>query len=1116
MIRDRLAPQDPSNINEDPIDRLSIDPTFLSEDSDRFPQVQRIATQLNQLSPEEFTLYQPIAERFAVEGNLYLLEESLGIYTQSRDYVRTLIENPEIEIEDFPIEQLLSLESEEEESEPQGFFRRGLQFFKDLLDSILQSPRYAPEILGELWELVEEHWPMMAGIAVAIIAAEMGVGLLVGIPEPTGLSKALAVFLQIFLFTVLGVSFFISITQGVIELTSWLETAAEANGDPEKIAKASRHFLWLIFYTLTALLSNQAIKKQLAPEKLRALQAMLQRSGPSHPRLPEHYAGVTLNTYRHPNDPNHVLVRVESSSPSNRLLFDPRQPFNPSRHPGSGGPPSSGSGGSPSSGSGGSGGPLWNPGGSLWNPGGSSPDGRPFFPPIVSSGGGGIQPTQPGSSSPPGSSLGDIVGSQPGTRPTEQPPIVGPQPQPLPELQPGTRPTEQPPIVGPQPGTRPTEQPPIVGPQPQPLPELQTNPRPFADPPPERQPLNVAPAPTPTTETDSDTSTTETETDSDTSTTETETDSDTSTTETETDSASIDFEPLTKLVSEVLGISIASEAEIQAIANGEVLNDEQIGQLVRHAGSWKNVLNNYVMYRGLMQQIIDYRTQAVAETANSILDNSQLINDPDLLDKIQILLTEDSKLSLHSLVSLVAAGSTEFTSDYDITASAPAGFEALEIYVVELFNELFRQQWGLESGTVFDTNVYTSGHMRPEAFFGDGRKLYLVNRIVRLLDEIGNREPGIEERQQINSIVSEIDGLRNVQNDTRLPLLEESNFDEFSRQVRPLQGELEKAVRQQYLDSKQRYGAGPEFDELSYVMSLVHMREFLNEANPGETASTDWTYVEERMTRNEVPEMLREQNRAQLYRAGQIHDELREERTRKISELRRERPNDTDENLRLMANNLLYVEYLRKVRDKLAEIRREEKAGASLEQIQRSRFELQELQSRALFFANEAYMTAIAAEQVVLNQQMRLNVRLPTPQYLASINEQMAFIGEQIAHYENNFGRALWKTSKYVDRIIFAIKTIQEQTEGQALSEVIERVERLKPLVQRLLYEVKKSKDEKLQTDEAKDEEAESIARENSDILGSNASEWRRILLDLQIDVNLEAGEYFINNPNSD
>jgi WD40 repeat protein len=115
-------------------------------------------------------------------------------------------------------------------------------------------------------------------------------------------------------------------------------------------------------------------------------------------------------------------------------------------------------------------------------------------------------------------------------------------------------------------------------------------------------------------------------------------------------------------------------------------------------------------------------------------------------------------------------------------------------------------------------------------------------------------------------------------------------------------------------------------------------------------------------------------------------------------------------------------------------------------------------------------MTAIAAEQVVLNQQIGLEVELPTAQYPASIAEQTAFIGEQIEHYENNFGRALWKTAKYADRVLTAIDTIHQQTDELVPDQkIIEHSEALKPLVETLLFDIKKNRN---LNDRQKDEAA--------------------------------------------
>jgi hypothetical protein len=55
-----------------------------------------------------------------------------------------------------------------------------------------------------------------------------------------------------------------------------------------------------------------------------------------------------------------------------------------------------------------------------------------------------------------------------------------------------------------------------------------------------------------------------------------------------------------------------------------------------------------------------------------------------------------------------ANGSANLTSDYDLSLT-PNGPDGNPAEAVAEFNELFRAAWGLEAGTVFDTNVYDKG-----------------------------------------------------------------------------------------------------------------------------------------------------------------------------------------------------------------------------------------------------------------------------------------------------------------------------------------------------------------------------------------------------------------------
>jgi hypothetical protein len=604
------------------------------------------------------------------------------------------------------------------------------------------------------------------------------------------------------------------------------------------------------------------------------------------------------------------------------------------------------------------------------------------------------------------------------------------------------------------------------------------------------------------------------------------------------------------------------------------LRHDEIELVVKSAGDWNKVKDTYVRVPNLMKQILAYRVREVLNIYNQACNSNEQLSKLDLF-------VGGNAIVRNSPIEMVAAGSNDLTSDYDVTFAAGAGNEKLESLAVREFNKFFRQKWALESGIVFDTNVYTTGHMRAPAFKGDGKKLKLVNNLVGKVDKLQNflleeippqnltedlrnqRDQKRDEmRNEINNLVGIINGLKDEGTPINLGQLEWSNVRAFTKQITLLQNKLTPKVGQEYKDSKESYGAGPEFDDLAMVMSLVHMKEFWKE-QPKDEGDPNWDNVKSGLAGNNVPGDVKILNAGRLDRASEIHTELVKERTDKIKQaeeqLRQKDPKLANDraNIEMRANNLLYEEYLLKIDEKrdevekaeenLRQIRKAEQSGEqsgeqskeALKQVNALKLQLQTLQSKAMFFANEAYMTAIAAEQVVLNQQMNLNVELPTAQYLASINEQMAFLGHQILDLKNKFSKALWKTSKYIDRILTAIETTSKQvkatldaTSQTAISdisaqvnesldatnqtvnvvpseEIMKKVGILLPLVQTLKNIKSDSSD--------KDGDAEKLAsqnnnqhpnRKNSEFLGASSAELAGKILNLATEVNNEVQSY--------
>jgi hypothetical protein len=335
-----------------------------------------------------------------------------------------------------------------------------------------------------------------------------------------------------------------------------------------------------------------------------------------------------------------------------------------------------------------------------------------------------------------------------------------------------------------------------------------------------------------------------------------------------------------------------------------------------------------------MKQILAYREREVLNIYNQAYNSNQELSQLDLVVGGNVIVRNNP-------IDLVAAGSNDLTSDYDVTFAAEAGNEKLESLAVREFNKFFRQKWTLESGIIFDTNVYTTGHMRPPAFKGDGKKLKLVNNLVEKVGELRKFEKippqnltqdqiieRDQRRNEINELVSIINGLKNEGTPINLPQLEWSNVREFTKHLTSLQEEkLAPKVAQEYQDSKDSYGAGPEFDDLAMVMSLVHMKEFWEEQPKG---FPNWDDVKSGLTGNNVPDDVKNLNAERLEQASEIHTELVKEREDKIKQaeeqLRQKDPKQAKRaNIEMRANNLLYEEYLLKIDEKRSEVEKAEK-----------------------------------------------------------------------------------------------------------------------------------------------------------------------------------------------
>ena len=479
------------------------------------------------------------------------------------------------------------------------------------------------------------------------------------------------------------------------------------------------------------------------------------------------------------------------------------------------------------------------------------------------------------------------------------------------------------------------------------------------------------------------------------------------------------------------------------------LPHETIRTLVKNLEGWNQIKQKFVQYPPLMRQIIAERVRVVDRTyREAIKDISQnpdnFTNEPEM---IKMLKTDEGKARLKE-VKLLPIGSKDLTSDYDATVVGKPGDGALEILAVIAFNKRFQQEWGRESGTVFDTNVYTTGHMPASSLSNQGQQYSSRNAIADHVKDIQTLEQKLEEirdperttikdekqrrdmEQQIQKLirdkkndikeaVSKINNLRKASGENRLTTEEvikqldadlDSNKTDLKKQIQQEEGSGNVGVKK---ETRRIIAKNEE------IMSLVKMRRFMTE--------DQWRDYSQSMRDRGADSSLFEQ-------ADSIYKTLQGELdTRKSSLL------DTVKDPENHASNRLYEEKLgeliprlqelKQLREKYTGLKQKDIPGDKLARVQVLNIEVNQIQSEALFFANEAYHTGGPVEHVVLNQQMRLDLDVNAQKLLQSVNEQTGFIMEQTEHVSTDdpkgFGKSLWKSAKYLDRICNAAEKLE-------------------------------------------------------------------------------------------
>ncbi|WP_411139854.1 hypothetical protein [Streptomyces sp. x-80] len=353
----------------------------------------------------------------------------------------------------------------------------------------------------------------------------------------------------------------------------------------------------------------------------------------------------------------------------------------------------------------------------------------------------------------------------------------------------------------------------------------------------------------------------------------------------------------------------------------------------------------------------------------------------------------DAKLlelrSRHPALRIRSVGSANPTSDYDITVSGPGAAQA-----VAEFNASFRREWGKESATVFDVNLYVKDFM-PER--GNFAFPYAPGTRGLRWTESELLPPMGEDRRKARSWMPRQDGTWEADGARRL------SPERPDTGIAAPRGALARAVAEADQD----------------VAALSKLRKYMDAAEWG-------AYVAQLALL--VPQAVR----AEVERRHLMADTVHQRATAELADRLRA---DTG-HVRAGATDEAYIEELEHARpDAVVRARNLIYAGhtARLSEAQERyaarnsdelALEIRRRTSYSLWHAMEAYHSQGAVLDVV-GKQARSDVEVTSAHYLQSFNEQLGDLLKDLKHY-GDAGEAFYRSAKYLQRMTAAARQVLE------------------------------------------------------------------------------------------
>ncbi|MEM7579520.1 MAG: hypothetical protein ACFB02_09675 [Mastigocoleus sp.] len=473
----------------------------------------------------------------------------------------------------------------------------------------------------------------------------------------------------------------------------------------------------------------------------------------------------------------------------------------------------------------------------------------------------------------------------------------------------------------------------------------------------------------------------------------------------------------------------------QTDSQSQQITTEEIYNQLQELKSWDAVKSKFISDQPeIMQQFVDFRKSYVDGKINELRKKY-----PTLIAK--------------------SVGSRDLSSDYDLTVSTPGTGEDVE--AVDEFNKMVKSEFGVQSGTLFDTNLYAKDFLKVKENLIEEQSQPDTD-----LAQPENQELGklTDLDQDVAALVKQRRFMNQVEWDKYTDSVVEGISDQGKK----------KAVLKQYEEADAIYqiSAHNLLEAVKNDDNLVNKKVKLGKEEQVELAK-----IKDSNVREQVEKQLLGIEDLDLI----THD---------------------NPDLVLEKSNQLYVDRMRQVRVLQCMIQNPE----NQDNIDALKTEVKKLLGEACFFAAEAYHSEGAVKHIVAGLQgdnAETELAKLTPEHiLQSYNEQLGDFLKDIAHYTQvnaEDGKVFYRSSKYLYRLFDAVREIKKREEFTDINLSIGDEESLAQIIKSKLVAIRKGSI-KFDNEDAKNQKAVEIV--NNAFGVQTPEKLKQIVLKMSVEFN--------------